>query len=61
MKLQGKTFCDTHYRHFRLMFLVDHEVTAKFLIELFMDNYQLWGGRYNPVIPVHNKKLSPYY
>lgn len=25
------------------------------------DNYQLWGGRYNPIIPVNNGIISPNY
>ena len=61
MTQSGKTFCQTHYRHLRLLFLVDDRVSERFLIDLFMDNYKRWGGRYNPVIPVHNGTLSPYY
>jgi hypothetical protein len=61
MKATDKTFCDSHYRHLRLLFLVDSHVSGDFLEHLFMHNYQLWGGRYNPVIPVNDQRLSPYY
>jgi len=57
----GKTFCNTHCRHLRLLFFVDTNVTHGFLSKLFLDNYQLWGGRYNPIIPVNNGTLSAIY
>jgi hypothetical protein len=53
MKIQGKTFCDTHCRHLRFIFSVDQNVSGKFITDLIMDNYQLWGGRYNSIIPVY--------
>jgi hypothetical protein len=31
------------------------------MTDLIVDNYQLWGGRYNPIIPVVNGTISSYY
>ncbi|MES2275453.1 MAG: hypothetical protein V4592_05495 [Bacteroidota bacterium] len=61
MDTTGKTYCNTHYRHLRLLFFVHAGVEPNFLIDLFTDNYQLWGGRYNPVIPVYNDTISPLF
>ncbi|TCC99538.1 hypothetical protein [Pedobacter hiemivivus] len=56
-----KTFCNTNIRHLRLLFLVDHNIESKLLIGIMLNNYQLWGGRYNPIIPVYNGQLNIYY
>ncbi|SDP10295.1 hypothetical protein SAMN05428975_0313 [Mucilaginibacter sp. OK268] len=33
----GKTFCNTHFRHLRLLFFVDAGVSPCFLIDLLTD------------------------
>lgn len=61
VQANDNSFCDTNLRHLRLLFLVDCSVEAKWLQNLIYDNYQLWGGRYNPIIPVEEGKISAFY
>jgi len=61
MQTNFNFFCDTRLRHFRLLFLVDYSVDVSFLENLIYANYQLWGGRYNPIIPVKDGKISAFY
>ncbi len=40
-------------RPYRLAFLVDPEVCSPELLDALFDaNYGLWGGRFNPIVPV---------
>jgi len=44
---------ESRARHYRLAFLVDPEACPPELLdELFETNYGLWGGRFNPIVPV---------
>jgi hypothetical protein len=44
---------ESRARPYRLAFLVDAEVCSPELLDsLFKANYGLWGGRFNPIIPV---------
>lgn len=39
-------------RHMRYMFFVAEIDTENYLRNLFEANQRLWGGRYNPIVPV---------
>jgi len=44
---------ESRARPYRLAFLVDPEACPPELLdELFETNYELWGGRFNPIVPV---------
>ena len=46
-------------RHCRLAFLVDpSRCPPELLDSLFETNYGLWGGRFNPIIPVQNGEIG---
>jgi DNA-directed RNA polymerase subunit RPC12/RpoP len=47
-----KTYSYSRARHKRFVFLVDRTATSEFLREIFIANYELWGGKFNPIIPV---------
>jgi len=51
----------TRPRHLRYVFLVDVKFPYDDLLELMIANQQLWGGRFNPIIPVENNKISDKY
>lgn len=44
---------ESRARPYRLAFLVDPEACPPELLDsLFEANYELWGGRFNPIVPV---------
>jgi|HubBroStandDraft_6_1064221.scaffolds.fasta_scaffold41919_2 hypothetical protein len=46
-------------RHCRIAFLVDLEKSPLDLIDSLIEtNYGLWGGRFNPIVPVQNGNIS---
>ena len=48
-------------RHFRYIYFIDENYSYDLLLELIYKNQGLWGGRYNPIIPVINKTISSSY
>jgi hypothetical protein len=50
---------DSRARHYRLAFLVDPDACSPELLDsLFDANYGLWGGRFNPIVPVRNGEID---
>jgi hypothetical protein len=50
---------ESRARHYRLAFLVDPDACPPELLDaLFEANYGLWGGRFNPIIPVRNGEID---
>jgi hypothetical protein len=50
---------ESRARHCRLAFLVDPgECPAELLDALFEANYGLWGGRFNPIVPVSKGEID---
>lgn len=50
---------ESRARHYRLAFLVDPDACPPELLDsLFEANYGLWGGRFNPIIPVHDGEIG---
>jgi len=56
-----KTHAFAMPRHMRYLFLIDNLETSTLIIELIMDNYKLWGGRFNPFVPVYQNKIPEAY
>jgi hypothetical protein len=48
-------------RHRRYMFFVDENYPYDELYKLIIKNQSMWGGRYNPIIPVVDGKIAPGY
>jgi hypothetical protein len=48
-------------RHLRSLFFVGENCTGAELRELMVRNLKLWGGRYNPIIPVVANQISDEY
>ena len=53
-----KTYVKTLKRHHRLVILVNEAVAEKQLIEIMVANHHIWGGRYNPIIPITDGIIS---
>src|SRR5207249_11224379 len=50
---------ESRARPYRLAFLVDPEACPPELLDsLFEANYGLWGGRFNPIVPVHKGEID---
>ena len=61
MSKSDKHFVYTTPRHYRLMFFIDHSVSSKIMLGIIHGNLKVWGGRYNPIVPVKNKKPDEAY
>lgn len=48
-------------RHLRYVFFVDEQCPYEKLFKLICLNQRIWGGRYNPIIPVNNNIISERY
>jgi hypothetical protein len=48
-------------RHLRYMFFIDSEASYEIVLELIKKNLRLWGGRYNPIVPVTAGVIDPAY
>ncbi|MGV3596928.1 MAG: hypothetical protein ACO1PI_03615 [Bacteroidota bacterium] len=48
-------------RHLRYIFFIDEKYPYKKLFDLLCLNQRIWGGRYNPFIPVREDKISDKY
>jgi hypothetical protein len=48
-------------RHKRYIFFVEADYSYKGLYELINRNLSLWGGRYNPIIPVKDNEIAKGY
>ncbi|MEI9943946.1 MAG: hypothetical protein WDN26_06945 [Chitinophagaceae bacterium] len=53
-----KTYVKTLPRHQRLIFFIDSTINESQLRSIFEANLNVWGGRYNPVVPVVNNKID---
>jgi len=62
-KLEFKPYgVESRARPCRLAFLLDPENCPPELLDtLFQTNYDLWGGRFNPLIPVRKGVISDGY
>lgn len=58
MPLNLKTYASVLPRHQRLLFFVDGNISETALRNIMEANLLLWGGRYNPIIPVHNNIIG---
>jgi hypothetical protein len=48
-------------RHLRYLFFIGENFTGAELRELMVRNLEIWGGRYNPIIPVVANQISDKY
>ena len=48
-------------RHLRYVFFVDENYSYEKLFKLICNNQRIWGGRYNPIIPVKGNQISDRY
>lgn len=48
-------------RHLRYIFFIDEKYSYEKLFKLICTNQKLWGGRYNPIIPVRENTISEKY
>lgn len=48
-------------RPVRVLYFVDESITYKQLVDLIDANLGLWGGRFNPIVPVKNGKVGTGY
>lgn len=53
-----KLYASVLPRHQRLLFFVDSTISEKALRNLMEANHLIWGGRYNPIIPVYNNNIG---
>ena len=48
-------------RHLRYMYFVDEEYDYGELLKLIHINQSIWGGRYNPIVPIQKNKIPTEY
>lgn len=48
-------------RPVRVLYFVDESATHKQLVDIIHANLGLWGGRYNPIVPVQDGKVADGY
>lgn len=48
-------------RHLRYLFFVNDDIPYDELFNLICSNLRIWGGRFNPIIPLHNNEISESY
>lgn len=48
-------------RHLRYVYFIDVKYPYEKLFNLVCENQKLWGGRYNPIIPVNENTISENY
>jgi hypothetical protein len=48
-------------RHLRYIFFIDEKFPYENLFDLIHMNQRIWGGRYNPIVPVSNNIISKEY
>ena len=48
-------------RHLCYVFFVDEQYPYEKLYDLMCSNQRIWGGRYNPIIPVKDNIISDRY
>ncbi|MGX5688495.1 hypothetical protein [Arcticibacter tournemirensis] len=56
-----KTHAFAMPRHLRYVFLIDSGEPSTLIMKLIMDNYKLWGGRFNPFVPVYANQIPEAY
>lgn len=53
-----KTYVKTVPRHHRLLIFVDVTISETALRNIIETNLHIWGGRYNPIVPVQNSMIE---
>lgn len=53
-----KTYVFSKGRNTRIAFLVDNDTPIALIKKIMTDNYRIWGGTYNPIIPVHDNVIE---
>jgi len=48
-------------RHLRYLFFVNEDIPYDELFNLICSNLKIWGGRYNPIIPLNNNIIPERY
>jgi hypothetical protein len=48
-------------RHLRFVFFIDGKYSYEKLFNLICSNQKIWGGRFNPIIPVYENVISEKY
>ncbi|MBW4888907.1 hypothetical protein KXQ82_04245 [Mucilaginibacter sp. HMF5004] len=48
----------TKPRNLKLLFFVRHDFSKDSLVKLLLNNLRIWGGRYNPIVPVYNGEVN---
>lgn len=61
MKYDPRKFVYSTPRHFRAIYFVESDIPGNVLSEIARANLRVWGGRYNPIIPVRNGKVDESY
>ncbi len=59
MKPEHPYTISTTPRHLHLLFYVDADFSAPNIRKLLLKNLKLWGGRYNPIVPLKENALEP--
>ncbi|HMK16619.1 MAG TPA: hypothetical protein VK492_00345 [Chitinophagaceae bacterium] len=59
MSTPFKTYVKTKPRHHRLLFFIDvNNISEVSLRSIMQANLHIWGGRYNPIVPVNNNTIA---
>jgi hypothetical protein len=61
LKSVPKTHAFVMPRHRRYLFLIDSKEPSELIMKLIRDNYKLWGGRFNPFVPVYEQEIPEGY
>ncbi len=68
MKFESLHKIISNARHLRYLYFIDESYYGDKLLQLFNKNLNIWGGRYNPIVPIINnilptnwEKLIEYY
>ena len=56
--MKNQTFVFSRIRNTKIAFLIDNDIPIPLLRKLMTDNYKIWGGTYNPIIPVHGNLIQ---
>jgi len=56
---QNKTYVFSRARNTRIAFLIDDTIPIVQLKKILCENYTIWGGTHNPVIPVRGDEIAP--
>ena len=56
-----KHYVYTKTRHYRYVFFIDSKSDPDLLLNMMHANLRIWGGRYNPIVPVYDDVIDERY